>query len=46
MSTVRVHVWYQNPYVQLSLTALFIVAAEIFLKKGAVLSQTGAPVCM
>jgi drug/metabolite transporter (DMT)-like permease len=41
MSTVRAQLWYQNPYVQLTLTALFITAAEIFLKKGAALSQTG-----
>jgi drug/metabolite transporter (DMT)-like permease len=41
MSAVRAQLWYQNPYVQLTLTALFITAAEIFLKKGAALSQTG-----
>jgi drug/metabolite transporter (DMT)-like permease len=40
MSTVRAQLWYQNPYVQLTLTALFIAAAEIFLKKGAILSQS------
>jgi len=39
MRSERVQVWYLSPYVQLSLTALFIAAAEIFLKKGAVLSQ-------
>jgi len=31
--------WYANPYVQLGITAVLVVASEIFLKKGAVLSQ-------
>lgn len=38
----RTAVWYLNPYVQLSLTAVLIAAAEIFLKKGAALSQGGS----
>ncbi len=41
MNAARAQLWYQNPYAQLTLTAFFIVAAEIFLKKGAALSQTG-----
>lgn len=41
MSTVRAQLWYQSPYAQLTLTAFFIAAAEIFLKKGAALSQAG-----
>jgi len=39
MSTVTSYVRYRNPYLQLTLTALLIAAAEVFLKEGAALSQ-------
>jgi drug/metabolite transporter (DMT)-like permease len=39
MRCERVRVWYFNPYLQLAVTAVLVTAAEIFLKKGAVLSH-------